>query len=540
MLVVWCMLRHISRKYQDIYRTQGHLRGIWKDEPILAIMIGLLTCILCWIIYITFRYVYQKDHDVNDTLIMVEEHDEEEDIKMVPLQDELIVTSAPMHQVKDIPLLSEHRKDVYSGEFQWEDNDDDDLWNRFQRVQLARKAMAEQDVSCEDWDMVESIPKSVQEKNTFHHVVSTKEQSVNLIGTDHEIFHRRNGSMATQYLKPSKKEHEGDRMTSEISSEKTYSKKELKSSNTSRILWEATEEGVDTINEEDFEVAPHQTLKMTEIMYDSRTEEEINRELDLIQPLPVIESSMMMVEHTKDGFSDDISGICMSSYSANTSVHYSEDETYDDLQLPEHGELKLRLREPTTPHEESLEEGDIMSDIDIGDEGFEIRLISKMKEIQGHRNALNRNGGYDFSKNMFPIEASSSLSHHETKEKEVASSDMPLFLKQLKQRNSEIVEEQELEHFGVDIPENIDLRHHPVGEFGDGTELDHLDDLSDYKEPIRKSITRSSIPKPPPISRKSSVPILTSPMVAPSSPSKIPLHRNSNLRSQSVFSYIYI
>jgi hypothetical protein len=167
MLVVWCMLRHISRKYQDIYRTQGHLRGIWKDEPILAIMIGLLTCILCWIIYITFRYVYQKDHDVNDTLIMVEEHDEEEDIKMVPLQDELIVTSAPMHQVKDIPLLSEHRKDVYSGEFQWEDNDDDDLWNRFQRVQLARKAMAEQDVSCEDWDMVESIPNQYKKRTHF-------------------------------------------------------------------------------------------------------------------------------------------------------------------------------------------------------------------------------------------------------------------------------------------------------------------------------------------------------------------------------------
>ena len=556
---------------------------------------------------------------------------------------------------EQIKTISKLPKDNYENEFQW-GNDGmmiEDLWHRFQRVQLHRKKLADDEqqeiLNVEEWDKLaiekkeedgnvdrrhpdeeqlsqqnRAVPKSYMDHH--HHHVDKKWNEKKTSELIHQIkkekslddvIDNRDERSIKEKLRNETKEsvlslkHRGsvdrlgsnrDKMmrkqsdvgiSSDDRSEGTtmtgHNRIEKNSSGSSSLMKltvpyrDSRGMTIETINvqdemeedgDDDFELIPHQILTIHRPIYDGQIEEEIHRQLDLIPLLSVPEpSSLPLLSDTaammRDGFSEDISvpSACFSSN--NTSLQYSEEETYDDLQFPENGELRLKLPDPLILSEddnhhhrfeesrekrgieEILEEDEmeLMNDLEIHEENFEDRLLDKLREMQQKRQQQQQRGR--------PIPDGHHPSrivgmNHERQTTTVDDNNMgaaeynnrvprlPLFLEQLKQRNSEIVEEQEIEEFGVDIPMNLDFMGQTrdgsgiggmLREFGDGTELDHLEDMTDERDTVipktPQKFSRSS-------SRKSSVQATISPMTVPSSPSKIPLHRNSNLRSKSI------
>jgi hypothetical protein len=567
------------------------------------------------------------------------------------------------------PPPSKLQKDNYENEFQWGDDRSDgggimeDLWHRFQRVQLNRKKLVDEQeemLNVEEWDNDDNV--RIEDDNIGgHRSLDGKSSSSSLQNRDlpkstmidHQIDRMGNKKQNVELSYGNKKEPQPDDDNNEADSNlKEKSRDEMRSglvpskwhphgsvdrlwSNRNEMTrkWKdvddeekekegilsgigseltgmidrgrigrntsessslmksvdshskgdyysrgmTIEEPINTEEEDDFELMPHQVLTIHQPIYDGQLEEEIHRQLDLIPPLSAPEPSSLLpllsdtATMMRDGFSEDISAPSACFSSDNTSLQYSEEETYDDLQFPENGELRLKLPDPLvlsagdedhhhrgqfgesrekrgaegTLEAEDDEEEELMNDLEIHEENFEARLLNKIREMQqqqrghsipdiGHHPSQKAGMGTDERKSTTTTTTVNDDSTETVEYSRVPR--MPLFLEQLKQRNSEIVEEQEIEGFGVDIPMNLGLVgptrdggvHH---EFGDGTELDHLEDmLSDERDTTLpkspRKFSRSS-------SRKSSVQVAVSPMGVPLSPSKIPLHRNSNLRSKS-------
>jgi hypothetical protein len=576
MLVIWYMVRHVYQKLKKV-NLQNELWKMIRDNPFLILTISFFTGILGWLILSLFHKV-KLNVSSNKSLSFEDENLETKDECSEKLSN-IKSSKTNVEELNSNEMIDSHLKEAKAKQqdkethFRSVDDDDvfeldndssEDLWHRFQRVQFARKTSVERDIFMEDWDEIDMdsfTPPTSLKPITSNEMIGKNgkilQKNINVMISpgyntkENKITYdpKESKSKEEELRKPSKENslmiHKKSEPFQKVSIDKENLSRQRQLNNIPKENWKnkpikndrfsienqilsdlsgmnmIPDEGI----EEDFDLEPNQILRVTQRIHDTKMEEEIIHELDMIAPLSGVES-MMLTDTIKDGFSEDLSGVYSIS-STNTSIIYSEDETYDDLQIPEGGELKLKLQKPVMD-EESLETTDIFDDMDINGENFETCLLEKMNSIQTiQSNPFPRNIGNYLLNNMNTTER---IDINDTTH--VKYSKMPRFLENLKDRNLEVVQEEEIRQLGIDIPTSIEFQPSFLKEFGDGTELDHLEDLPENSfesEKIERKQYESQVKS---ISRKNSLQVTLNHQT-PVSPSKIPVHRNSNLRSKS-------